>query len=553
MDVRRVTRFATIAAALCLGQGAARAQIPSVQPTTAQPTTGLSPLAVAPQSRMRWQDFVKGPDGAKRLASLQKAIAKMKSLNSSAPTSADFRRSWQYWANIHGYYGPQSADGTVAQQISYLQSQNMGQFVKYYQGITDQNAPDAIAKAIWATCQHSPLADGSQANFFGWHRMYLYYYERVLRWAAQDNTLRLPYWDYTDPSQEFLPKEFRRANASIFDAKRNPRVNAGLVSLNPNATNINSFLTNPNYLAAESAVEQGVHGYVHCTVGPTCPVAHMGDVPVAGNDPVFYSHHANIDRMWACWQQIHGSKPIGQAWENQQFSFVDENGTMQTRPVKDFLNSTTLGYVYDNVADCARRPLIAAIPGAPVVRLAATVPTEPAPPAAPAAPVTVHTTGGVAVTSPTTSVDLNPPRPAMVNAFAAIRNRGAMEVVLHDVVADTPPGTLLDVFLSVKGDPGKRQQIGTISWFGAFNHHRAGHTGATARTLTFDITSAVRALGGADLGLVVVFEASSGLVPADRTQTSVLREEAQRSFRPEANVRIGSIELRTVPSVGGTP
>ncbi len=32
---------------------------------------------------------------------------------------------------------------------------------------------------------------------------------------------------------------------------------------------------------------------------PPCPVAHMGDVPVAGNDPVFYTHHANIDRMFA--------------------------------------------------------------------------------------------------------------------------------------------------------------------------------------------------------------------------------------------------------------
>ncbi len=63
--------------------------------------------------RMKWEDFVKGPDGAKRLASLRTAVAKMKSLDGSAPDSVDFRRSWTYWANIHGYLGPNSKFGTL--------------------------------------------------------------------------------------------------------------------------------------------------------------------------------------------------------------------------------------------------------------------------------------------------------------------------------------------------------------------------------------------------------------------------------------------------------
>ena len=60
---------------------------------------------------MRWQDFIRGPEGAKRLASFQKAIAKMKSLDNSPPNSVDFRRSWKYWANIHGYLGTDSKLG----------------------------------------------------------------------------------------------------------------------------------------------------------------------------------------------------------------------------------------------------------------------------------------------------------------------------------------------------------------------------------------------------------------------------------------------------------
>ena len=158
-----------------------------------------------PQMRMSWQDFISGPDGAARLASLQKAVQKMKSLDSSPKTSADYRRSWQYWANIHGYYGQQSPDGTVEDQIQYLKDNGMGSYVTFYQGITDQDRRTRLHRTVWATCQHSGGPGQQALNFFGWHRMYLYYFERVLRWAAGDNTLRLPYWDYTNPAHSRCP------------------------------------------------------------------------------------------------------------------------------------------------------------------------------------------------------------------------------------------------------------------------------------------------------------------------------------------------------------
>src|ERR1700753_1346424 len=111
--------------------------------------------------RMKWQDFVAGPDGAKRLASLQKAVAKMRSLDNSPTDSADFRRSWKYWANIHGYLGPNSPFKTVAFQKDRLNSLQLSQFLPYLVGTTDKpglqdpTPPDDIDKAVWATCQHS--------------------------------------------------------------------------------------------------------------------------------------------------------------------------------------------------------------------------------------------------------------------------------------------------------------------------------------------------------------------------------------------------------------
>jgi hypothetical protein len=522
--------------AACLAGAQAGAQ--------ATPPAGGQPAA--PQVRMRWQDFISGPDGTKRLASLQAAITKMKSLDSSAPDSADFRRSWLYWANIHGYYGAQSPDGTVAQQIQYLQDNQMGQYVSYYQGIVDQTAPDATAQAIWATCQHSP--PGQQLNFFGWHRMYLYYYERVLRWAAGDDTLRLPYWDYTDPAQVTLPGAFQDTTSSLYDAKRDPDMNTGASTLNPVDTNVNAVLKLSDYLTYEGRVEGGIHGYVHCTVGPTCPVAHMGDVPVAGNDPVFYSHHANIDRLWACWQKLYPT-PAG-SWQDEQFSFVDETGTLVTQPVKNFLDSTTLGYVYDNDSDCSRQ--------AATDTTNTTLSTKPAakPPAQGSGKKSTTMIGSskpIAINQPQISVDLPVPKPKLQGALSNAGKTSTTELVLRDVTAQTHPGTLFDVFVEKKGDPSTRTLVGTISWFGAFRHH--GHTGAEKRTFQFDITDQLQALGqtAAAEGLTVTLEASDGRVVADPARAAAKKTLAAKAFRAQSKLQIGAIELQESTTAAPPP
>ena len=498
-----------------------------------QATSYAEKAAAAPQVRMRWQDFIAGPAGAKRLASLEKAVSKMKSLDSSTnPT--DFRRSWRYWANIHGYYGPTSPDGTVAQQIQFLQSNGLGSDASFYQGITDQTPPDAVAKAIWATCEHSAGPGPKQANFFGWHRMYLYYFERVLRWAANDNTLRLPYWDYTSPAQETLPAEFRATTSVMYDAKRNSGINQGTSKLNSNSTNIDTKLQNTNFLSYEYNVETTIHGYVHCTVGPTCPVAHMGDVPVAGNDPVFYEHHANIDRMWACWEKLHPT-PAG-AWQNQKFSFVDETGTMQTEPVSKFVDTTALGYVYDNVSACSRTP-VHKVPAAAVAPQAAASGNE-------RFPVMVGSTSQpVSLTQATTNVDIAVPATAMHSLAVAPPGSSSSALILRDVTAQSLPGAMVNVYIAKKEQPANRKFVGTINWFGAFRHH--GTTVPYQQTHEFDVTEQLRTLGvtTGTSGVTVTFEATDGRVPTGAAPAATANTAAP-AFRPEAKLQIRAVELR---------
>ncbi len=496
--------------------------------------------AEAQQLRMRWQDFISGPDGARRLASLEAAVSKMKSLDATDPVQdpVNYRRSWHYWANIHGYYGSQSPDGTVQQQIDYLKANGFAQDVKYYDGsadggppITDQTPPDDIARMIWATCEH-----GDDANFFGWHRMYLYYFERVVRWAANDDTLRLPYWDYTDPAQEALPAAFQDVASVLYDPKRQPSINNGSGTLDPNTTNVNDALKEPDYHTYENKIQDGIHGYVHCTVGPTCPVAHMGDVPVAGNDSVFYHHHANIDRLWACWQQANMT-PSG-PWQDQMFSFVDETGALVTRPVKDFLDSTTLGYVYDNVISCTR-PVAVGLIGAATAQTAA-----PRPPVTTMAKV--HGTESIAIRTPTTSVNLNVPPAPLASLFANVSGPAAkVQLVLRDITADSHPGTMFNVYLAKTANPEDRRYVGTLSWFSDFSRRHQGHGGGMTKTLTFDVTDQLRALGGGTTGagLTTVIEATNGVVSDNPVTFSTLRAAASNSFQAGANLRIGSIEL----------
>jgi len=496
------------------------------------------PASPAPQVRMKWQDFIKGPDGAKRLASLKKAIAKMKSLDNST-NKVDFMRSWKYWANIHGYYGAQSMDGTVESLVAELQADpQLAPDVSYFNGITDQTLPnDGVASMVWATCQHSQTDNQGnltvQANFWGWHRMYLYYFEKVLRWAAQDDTLRLPYWDYTDPNHTALPAEFRKVSSTLYDARRSPEVNQG-APLDPDTTDADGPLKESNFLAAEWAVESGVHGNIHCETAVTCPIAHMGDVPVAANDPIFYEHHANIDRLWACWEKSH--PPVAPAaWETEKFSFPDDTGTLQTRKVSDFLSTASVGYVYDNVDQCLRVPPAHGAHAIAVPQAAQQLEER--------FPVMVGSAPAVTLTQPKTSVDIAVPREAMLSMIGPA-TPVATRLVLRQITAQSPPGALLKVYVEAKGNPAQRKYVATISWFNAFGHHKPG---ADVRTLTFDVSDQLKALGvtTGTAGLTVTFEATTGRLPVPAAPGAALAPTAPAAaFLPNAKLTIEAVELR---------
>ncbi len=233
----------------------------------------------------------------------------------------------------------------------------------------------AYQAAIHGTYSTPPLPQWNQCRhgtwyFVAWHRMYLYYFERIVRAQVVANggsdEWALPYWNYDGGGQEnTLPLAFRnptRPDGSpnpLYVDDRNPGINAG-AGLPPSITSPAFALSRPQYTGAAELgggvtspfgqfwsqtgrLEQTPHNDVHVAVG-----GWMGDPDTAAQDPIFWLHHANIDRIWWLWAQHHAN-PTDPAWTSQSFGFVDVGGgpaSLTDAGVED--TAGQLDYTYDH-------------------------------------------------------------------------------------------------------------------------------------------------------------------------------------------------------------
>jgi len=82
----------------------------------------------------------------------------------------------------------------------------------------------------------------------------------------------------------------------------------------------------------------------------------MGDPNTSARDPIFYLHHANIDRLWKRWLDRGSGRqdPTGdQVWMNTMFTFFDEKGQQVQKTGKDILDTVgQLNYCYDDDPGC---------------------------------------------------------------------------------------------------------------------------------------------------------------------------------------------------------
>jgi tyrosinase len=165
-------------------------------------------------------------------------------------------------------------------------------------------------------CQHGTL-DGqgrlrSAQLFLPWHRAYLYFFELALQ--DQEPRARVPWWDWSSPAAraEGIPRAFSEATtprganplASQYVARGPGRESLPLRTFRrvggggslPGQGDVQRLLRLGNFGDFSAQLEQ-LHAQVHQWVGGT-----MTGIASAAFDPIFWTHHAMVDRLWRIWQ-----------------------------------------------------------------------------------------------------------------------------------------------------------------------------------------------------------------------------------------------------------
>ena len=164
-----------------------------------------------------------------------------------------------------------------------------------------------------------------------------------MRHYSGDANWALPYWKWT--TETHLPAPFRVTTSNLYTPHRDPAMNNGTGALPATDVNYSGGFAELDYYTAQSEVEVTPHDAVHVDVG-----GWMGDIPTAAQDPIFYLHHANMDRLWNLWLAQGGGRadPTGDAtWTGVTFDFFDETGSTVSMTPCDVLNAAgQLNYRY---------------------------------------------------------------------------------------------------------------------------------------------------------------------------------------------------------------
>jgi hypothetical protein len=100
-------------------------------------------------------------------------------------------------------------------------------------------------------------------------------------------------------------------------------------------------------------LEQRPHNDIHLAVGGVVNSVNgaMAEITTAAFDPVFWVHHANIDRMWAAWMRDPGKRwgtmPPDDWWNEKPWIFLDVDGSEQSMSRRDYLE---LEAPYDTIS-----------------------------------------------------------------------------------------------------------------------------------------------------------------------------------------------------------
>ncbi len=283
---------------------------------------------------------VNSPEGQVMLAKYARAVEIMRSL----PDSDE--RSWTWWWYTHWVKGYPAA-------LWELSMKKKAEVIA-----TLPKEVQADAEAVWDGCQAhatnpSDPEQFQQWFFLPWHRLMLLQFEGVIREVLNDESFTLPYWNPITGNEADLvvPAVFRVPGSPLYDGTRWFWVNGGERIdkpfkdwINLDALNEKFYIDAPNgNLGFNPRVDINPHFFTHVSLG-----GDMADFSTVGADPMFYLHHANIDRLWESWNRLGNKNPTDPRYVNRKFSYGDRSGRRVDLPVSMADRTLPLGYEYDS-------------------------------------------------------------------------------------------------------------------------------------------------------------------------------------------------------------
>jgi tyrosinase len=462
------------------------------------------------------------PSGDQTIVEYAKAVTIMKARDSSDPTS------WSYQAAIHGTHAAQT-------------------------------------KPLWNGCQHGTWF------FVAWHRMFIYYFEQIVRaavvQAGVSSDWALPFWDYGAGGQQAtIPLAFRdpEVNGSpnpLYVSQRAQGINSGL-ALPPAVASPARALSRPKFTgmaqfgggitsvqqfsSSTGQLEQTPHNDVHGLVGGQG--GWMNDPDQAAEDPIFWLHHANIDRIWFVWSGPTHEDPADQRWTGQKFSFFDAEGNQVQKTCADVVdNAQEFGYTYEPASEHAA---LAATPTGPRGKEPAMMTPggseeEREPELVGASDASVRLAGGPA----TVALQIDAKAKEAVLADTGVTEPTHIYLSVEDIDAQRNPGTVYGIYVNLPEDASpesaESHHAGNVSFFGVERaRNPRGDEHAHGLRVTHEITELAHALathGEWDGQHVNITFRPLGLIPADRPELAHALPDTVSSADPP--VVIGRVSV----------
>jgi tyrosinase len=415
----------------------------------------------------------------------------------------------------------------------------------------------ADRKKFWSQCQHQTWF------FLPWHRGYVLGFERVVRAAVVHlggpKDWALPYWNYHNAKVwkcRQLPWCF--SQAKLPDGSVNPllvtqrygRDGKGGVLLDPkNDIDLKPAFDEPDFAGQplgsagfggpqtkfhhggeqdgipSGLLESKPHNLVHARVGgqsskfdanPSASEVGLMAMPdTAALDPVFWVHHANIDRLWEIWllRAKSTGNPAITAWlkgPSRIFVVPDAAGSEFVYAPQDVLTlgDAGLGYIYEDLTD-PTTPKIAVKAAVAHSQFAGPVSSKKSKPELVGA-----TSVPIRISSGPTKASVHIDKtvgPAVAQAFSAVAASSAAgatpqreRVFLNlENIKGVNDAAVVAVYLSAtKGaDADKAEKlVGSFSLFGASKaSSKDGPHAGNGLTTVLEITDTLREAGGAAL------------------------------------------------------